>query len=225
MNGGFFALAFTAAANPSLLAVDLVLLLNQRPRAMLWCVLLGGVGVAVLIGLVDVLVVRSDVVKTQGSLSPGAGLAVGLLLLAAGALLLTGRFPRHHTPEPAPDQGSKGESNWMQRALRQPRLGLAVVVGAVLGLPGAIYLTALHHLVAGSWSTLTKVVAVFVFAIIEFSLIIVPLILLAVRPQSAAAVLEHAQEWLSERGRRVMAYVALAVGAYLTISSLVSLLS
>jgi len=224
MNGGFFALAFTAAANPSLLAVDLILLVNRRPRAMLWCVLLGGVGVAVLIGLVDVLVVRSDVIKTQGSLSPGAGLALGLLLLAAGALLLTGRFRRHHGSGPAPDQNAPGGSDWMQRALREPHLGLAVVVGAVLGLPGAIYLTALHHLVAGDWSTLTKVVAVFVFAIIEFSLIIVPLILLAVRPQGVAAVLEHAQEWLSERGRRVMACIALVLGAYLTVSSLVSLL-
>ena len=224
MNTGFFALAFTAAANPSLLAVDLILLMNRRPRAMLWCVLLGGVGVAVLIGLVDVLVVRSDVVKTQGSLSPGADLVLGLLLLAVGALLLTG-FRRHHGAGPAPDQDATGGSGWMQRALREPRLGLAVVVGAVLGLPGAIYLTALHHLVAGDWSTLTKVVAVFVFAIIEFSLIIVPLILLAVRPQGVAAVLEHAQEWLSERGRRLMAYITLVLGAYLTISSLVSLLS
>jgi hypothetical protein len=224
MNTGFFALAFTAAANPSLLAVDLILLMNRRPRAMLWCVLVGGVGVAVLIGLVDVLVVRSDVVKTQGSLSPGADLALGLLLLAVGALLLAGRFRGHHGARPEPDQGAKGESGWMQRALREPRPGLAVVVGAVLGLPGAIYLTALHHLVAGDWSTLTKVVAVFVFAIIEFSLIIVPLILLAVRPQDAAAVLAHAQEWLSERGRRVMACIALVLGAYLTVSSLVSLL-
>ena len=83
MNSGFFALAFAAAVNPSLLAVDLVLLLNQRPRVMLWCVLLGGMGVAVLVGLVDVLVIRSDVVKTQGSLSAGADLGLGLLLLAA----------------------------------------------------------------------------------------------------------------------------------------------
>jgi hypothetical protein len=36
MNGGFFALAFIAAVNPTLLAVDLAVLMNQRPRAMLW---------------------------------------------------------------------------------------------------------------------------------------------------------------------------------------------
>jgi Sap-like sulfolipid-1-addressing protein len=136
MNAEFFTLAFTAAANPSLLAVDLVLMVNRRPRAMPWCVLLGGVGIAVLAGLVDVLVIRSDVVKTQGSLSPGADLALGLLLLAAGVLLLTGRFRRQREPGPAPEGGAKEKSSWMERALREPRLGLAVLIGAVLGLPG-----------------------------------------------------------------------------------------
>jgi len=212
MNTGFFALAFAAAANPSLLAVDLVLLMNRRPRAMLWCVLLGGMGVAVLIGLVDVLVIHSDVVKTQGSLSPGAGLALGLLLLAAGALLLSGRLRGHHGSGPAPDQSPKSESNWMQRALQRPRLGLAVLVGAALGLPGAIYLTALHRLVTEKWPTGTKVAAVFVFVIIEFTLIIVPLILLAVRPQDTAAVLQRAQDWLSGHGRQLAACIALVLG-------------
>jgi hypothetical protein len=38
MNAEFFALAFTAALNPKLLAVDLLLIENRRPRAMFLCV-------------------------------------------------------------------------------------------------------------------------------------------------------------------------------------------
>ena len=45
MNAGFFALAFTAALNPKLLALDLLLIENRRPRAMFLCVLLGGMTV------------------------------------------------------------------------------------------------------------------------------------------------------------------------------------
>ena len=70
-----------------------------------------------------------------------------------------------------------------------------------------------------------RVVAVFLFAIIEFTLIIVPLILLTLRPKDAVAVIERSQDWLKRHGRQLSAYVALALGAYLTISSLVSLLS
>jgi len=224
MNAEFFTLASIAAVNPSLLAVDLLLVMNRRPRAMLWCVLLGGVGMAIVLGLLDVLVIRSNIIKTQGSLSPGAGLALGLLLLAAAALLLTGRFHKQRESGPSPGRNPKDKSSWTERALREPRPWLAVVVGAVLGLPGAIYLSALHHLGTGKFSTETKVVAVFLFAIIEFALIILPLILLALWPATAATVLRHSQEWLSHHGRQLGAWIALILGTYLTISSFVSLL-
>ena len=46
MNAEFFALAFSAALNPKLLALDLLLIENRRPRAMFLCVLLGGMTVA-----------------------------------------------------------------------------------------------------------------------------------------------------------------------------------
>ena len=44
MSAEFFALAFTAALNPKLLALDLMLIENRRPRAMFLSVLLGGAG-------------------------------------------------------------------------------------------------------------------------------------------------------------------------------------
>jgi hypothetical protein len=50
VNAQFFALAFTAALNPKLLALDLLLIENRRPRAMFLCVLLGGMTVALTIG-------------------------------------------------------------------------------------------------------------------------------------------------------------------------------
>jgi hypothetical protein len=54
MNAEFFALAFTAALNAKLLAVDLLLIENSRPRAMFACILAGAMGVAIGFGLVDV---------------------------------------------------------------------------------------------------------------------------------------------------------------------------
>src|SRR2546421_4422626 len=227
MNAEFFALAFLAALNPKLLALDLLLIENRRPRAMFVCLLLGGMTVALTIGLLDVLVFRADAIKAQGKVSAGVDLALGLLLLAAGALLATGRLHSRRTaPVPAGDAqpgqpGKKG--GWAQRVLAEPRLGLAMLVGAVIGIPGASYLTARHNLVTGKSSTATQVIAVAVFVLIDFLLIIIPFAFLELRPEATKALLKRAQDWLLGHALRLMAGIALLLGAYLAVSGLVRL--
>jgi hypothetical protein len=76
--------------------VDLLLIENRRPRAMFLCLLLGGMTVALTIGLLDVLVFHADAVKAQVSVSAGVDLALGLLA--------TGRLHgRRKAPVPARD--------------------------------------------------------------------------------------------------------------------------
>lgn len=227
MNAEFFALAFSAALNPKLLALDLLLIENRRPRAMFLCILLGGMTVALTIGLLDVLTIHADALKAQGKASAGVDLAIGLLLLAVGALLATGRlYGRRRTPVPAgPEQPEQREKKdgWAARVLAEPRLGLAMLVGALIGLPGASYLTALHHLIAGKYSTATQVIAVVVFVVIEFLLIIIPYAFLELRPEATKALLKRTQDWLLGRALQLMAGIALLLGAYLTVSGLIRL--
>jgi hypothetical protein len=230
VNAEFFALAFSAALNPKLLALDLLLIENRRPRAMFVCVLLGGMTVALTIGLLDVLTIHADALKAQGKVSAGVDLALGLLLLAVGALLATGRLHgRQRTPVPAgtmpPEQPAKKDKkdSWAARVLAEPRLGLAMLVGAIIGLPGASYLTALHHLITGKYSTVTQVIAVIVFVIIEFLLIIIPFAFLELRPEATKALLKRTQDWLLGHALQLMAGIALILGAYLTVSGLVRL--
>ena len=233
MNAEFFALAFSAALNPKLLALDLLLIENRRPRAMFLCVLLGGMTVALTIGLLDVLTIHADALKAQGKASAGVDLALGLLLLAVGALLATGHLHgRQRTPAPAgampPEQPEKKEKkekkeSWAARVLAEPRLGLAMLVGALIGLPGASYLTALHHLITGKYSTVTQVIAVVVFVIIEFLLIIIPFAFLELRPEATKALLKRTQDWLLGHALQLMAGIGLILGAYLTVSGLVRL--
>ena len=227
MNAEFFVLAFTAALNPKLLALDLLLIENRRPRMMFLCVLLGGMTVALTIGLLDVLTIHADAITAQGKASAGVDLALGLLLLVVGGLLASGRLHgRQRTPVPAgnmpPEQPEKKES-WAARVLAKPRLGLAMLVGALVGLPGASYIAALHNLVAGKYSTVTQVIAVVVFVVIEFLLIIIPFAFLQLRPEATKALLKRSQDWLLGHAFRLMAGIALALGAYLTISGLVRL--
>jgi hypothetical protein len=227
MNAEFFALAFLAALNPKLLALDLLLIENRRPRMMFLCVLLGGMTVALTIGLLDVLVFRADAIKHQASVSAGIDLALGLFLLTAGALLATGRLHgRRKVPVPAgtrpPDKPEKKDS-WARRALAEPRLGLAALVGAVIGIPGASYLTALHNLVTGKSSTATQVIAVVVFVFIDFLLIIIPFVFLELRPEATKAQLKRTQDWLLGHALQLVATIALLLGAYLAVSGLVRL--
>jgi hypothetical protein len=224
MNAEFFALAFIAALNPKLLALDLLLIENRRPRAMFLCLLLGGMTVALAIGLLDVLVFRADAIKAQGKVSAGVDLALGLLLLAAGALLATGRLHgRRKAPVPAGDAQPGQPDGWAQRALAEPRFGLAMLVGALIGIPGASYLTALHILVTGKSSTATQVIAVAVFVLIDFLLIIIPFAFLELRPEATKALLKHTQDWLLGHAVQLMAAIALLLGAYLAVSGLVRL--
>jgi uncharacterized membrane protein len=236
MNAEFFALAFLAAVNPKLLALDLLLIENRRPRAMFLWLLVGGLTVGVTIGLLDVLVFHLDAINSQRSVGAGVDLALGLLLLVVGALVATGRLHgRRKAPVPdgdqqpeKPEKKEKREKrekkdSWAQRLLAEPRLALAVLVGAVIGIPGASYLTALHHLVAGKYSTATEVIAVFVFVIISFLLIIIPYAFLELRPEATKARLKRSQLWLGSHAKELIAVVALLLGAYLTISALVRL--
>jgi hypothetical protein len=231
VNAEFFALAFTAALNPKLLAIDLLLIENRRSRAMFLCLLLGGMTVALTVGLLDVLVLHADALKTQGTVSAGVDLALGLLLLAVGGLLATGRLHgRRKAPVPAAgvrpekaDVRPEKKDAWAQRVLREPRLGLAMLIGALVGIPGASYLTALHILVTGKSSTAIQVVAVVIFVLIDFLLIIVPFVFLELRPEATKALLKHSQDWLLSHALQLMAAIALLLGAYLAISGLVRL--
>jgi hypothetical protein len=231
MSAEFFALAFVAALNPKLLAIDLLLIENRRPRAMFLCVLLGGLTVGLTIGLLDVLVLHADAINSQKTVSAGIDLALGLLLLAAGGLVVTGRL--HGRRKAAVQAGGGGQpekperekkDGWAQRVLAQPRLGFAMLVGALIGIPGAAYLSALHDLITGKSSTATQVVAVVLFVLIEFSLIIIPFVFLELRPEATKAALKHAQDWLLAHARQLMAYTALILGAYLAVSGLIRLI-
>ena len=226
MNATFFGLAFLAALNPKLLGLDLLLIQNARPRLMFSGFLLGCMTVCLAVGLLDVFVLHADAIKTQGQASAGLDLALGVPLVVIGALIATGRLHRRRR---APARAAGGQppkrAGWEQRLVSKPRFWLAVLIGALAGTPGASYITALHMLVNGKSSTAAQAVAVVVFALIQFSLVIIPFVFLMVRPASTEAQVQRAEHWLKSHARQVLAAVALIVGAYGVISGLARLLS
>jgi hypothetical protein len=226
VNAEFFVLAFIAALNPKLLAVDLLLIENRRPRAMFSCLLLGGLTVAITIGLLDVLTLHADAINTQKTVSASVDLALGLMLLAVGALVATGRLRGRRKAAVPAGGGQPGKpvkekkDSWEQRLMAEPRLGLALLVGALCGLPGGAYLSGLHILVTSKASTANQVIGVILFVLIEFLLLIIPFAALQLWPEATKAALKNVQEWLAGHARHLLADTALILGAYLTISAL-----
>jgi hypothetical protein len=226
MNAAFFGLACLAALNPKLLVIDLILAANQRPRLMFICFLLGGIGLGLTIGLLDVLVLHVDAIKTQNHVSGGLDLTLGIPLLAIGALLATDHLHIHrrrpHSPEERPPSKLAA---WAQRVLHEPRYGLAVLIGAAVGTPGASYLAALHHLINTKPPTAVAVVAVVVFVLINWALVLVPFAFLGFRPQGTEKALKRFMDWLTGHERQIAAGVALLAGGYMVISGLIRVLS
>jgi hypothetical protein len=188
--------------NPKLFAVDLLLIENARPRLMFACFLLGGMGMSLAVGLLDVFVLQADAISTQGTVSAGLDLALGVPLVAIGVLVATGRLHgRRRASAQARDEQRAKRDGWAQRVLHEPRFGLAVLFGAVAGTPGAAYVTPLHQLVTSKSATAVQALAVVVFVLIEFSLVIITFVFLQVRPESTKADLQRAQAWLMSHAR------------------------
>jgi len=72
-----FGLACLAAVNPKLLGVDLILMGNRRPRLMFVCFLLGGIGLALTIGLLNVFVCTPMPSTTRARPAPPSTCAWG----------------------------------------------------------------------------------------------------------------------------------------------------
>lgn len=225
MTASFIGLACLAALNPKLLVVDLLLMGNRRPLPMFVCFMLGGIGLAVAIGLVDVLALQVDAIKAQGSVSARLDLALGIPLVAVGALLASGRLHRRQRlprSRPAGKPPPRIQA-WAQRVLHEPRFGLAVVIGAAVGTPGGEYVLALHDLVTGKTATAVQAADVVVFAVFEFALVIVPFAFLVARPEGVKAAVERFKDWLIKHALQVMGAVALVAGGYMVISGVLRL--
>jgi hypothetical protein len=229
VNATFFALAFIAAANPKLLAIDLLLIENRRPQAMFASLVAAGLATGVAIGLIILLLLPPHSYHSEKKASAGLDLALGVILLLVGGLVMTGLVAHvwARRPRSAKRAGKKRKfgADWAQRALRESHLGVAFVVGFICGLPGAAYLAALHNLTIGKFSTATEVIAIIVFMIIAFLLIIGPWVLLLVWPSGTASLLRRAMAWVTGHAMGLIAWVCLLLGVFLTASGLVRLIT
>jgi Sap, sulfolipid-1-addressing protein len=225
--GDVFFLAFLAALYPTLLAATTVMLLLPRPKRLLLGYLLGAAMTSVTLGLIIVFTLRDSGLAhtTQTTLGPGADIALGCLALTIAIVLGTGRDQRlvERRRERKAAKGPQGPPRW-QQALGRGSARTTFVVGALLTLPGATYITALYRISDENLSDPATVAVVLAFNVIMLMLLEVPLLAYTIAPEWTPKAVERFKGALRERGRGWAVRGATIVGILLIAHGIVTLL-
>lgn len=226
--GDVFLLAFLAALYPTLLAATTVMLVMPHPKRLLLGYLLGAAMTSVTLGLFIVFTLRHSglVSTTQASLGPGADVVLGCLALAIAFVLHSGRDQRlvERRRERKEAKGPTGPPRW-QQALGRGSARTTFVVGALLTLPGATYITALHRIADENLTDPVTVAVVLAFNLIMLMLLEIPLLAYTFAPDWTPRAVERFKLKLRERGRIWAVRVTLVLGTLMIARGVITLLT
>ncbi len=225
--GDVFFLAFLAALYPTLLAATTVMLLLPHPKRLLLGYLLGAAMTSITLGLVIVFTLRHSGLAhtTQTTLGPGADIVLGCLALAIAIVLGTGRDQRlvERRRERKAAKGPQDPPRW-QQALGRGSARTTFVVGALLTLPGATYITALYRIADENLADPVTVAVILAFNLIMLMLLEIPLLAYTIAPEWTPKAVERFKGALRERGRGWAVRGATIVGILLIARGIITLL-
>jgi hypothetical protein len=226
--GDVFFLAFLAALYPTLLAATTVMLVLPHPKRLLLGYLLGAAMTSVTLGLVIVFTLRHSglVSTTQATFGPGADIVLGCLALAIAFVLHSGRDQRlvERRRERKEAKGPTGQPRW-QQALGRGSARTTFVVGALLTLPGATYITALHRIADEDLADPVTVAVILAFNLIMLMLLEIPLLAYTFAPDWTPRAVERFKLKLRERGRVWGVRVTLVLGTLMVARGVITLLT
>lgn len=228
--GDVFFLAFLAALYPTLLAATTVMLLLPHPKRLLLGYLCGAAMTSVTLGLVIVFALRHAGLTrtTQVTLSPVEDIALGCLALAIALALNSGRdrklVERRRERKAAKGEEKQGPPRW-QQALGRGSARTTFVVGALLTLPGATYITALYRISDENLADPLTVLVVLAFNVIMLMLLEIPLLAYTFAPDWTPKAIERFKAKLSERGRIWGIRIAAALGILMIARGVLALLA
>jgi hypothetical protein len=219
--GQVFVIAVVSALDAGLVTAAVVLLARPQPARQLGAYLIGGMGFSIIFGLLIVLALHGSSLHIPRSTQGIIEVAVGALLLTIAVAEWSGRkvqWRPRRTEKPDADRSRLQSLH--DRALGQDSLWIAWAAGALYSAPGAYYLAGLALLVKQNASTITNVVVILSFNLVQFALIELPLIGLVVVPDRTQALTVKLSDWMTAHRRIVIVILAGAIGAYLLISGI-----
>ena len=224
--GGVLVFALSAALNPTLVAASTVMMLLDNPVRLMLGYLLGALMTSITLGIVIVYELKGSglVSTTKRTLSPAATLTLGVIFLTVALVLWTGRDRRLAERRRArraakPD---KGPPRW-QRELSKGSPRVTFVVGALLTLPGASYLTGLTRISKLHYSTAGTIAVIVLFNLIMLALLEIPLVSFVVAPEWTPKAVGRAKAWIGRHARRFATTVLTVLGALLVVKGVIQL--
>ena len=221
-------LACLAALFPLMLAAVVVMLTRPRPKKLLLSFLIGGWAMSVTTGLLVLQAFEGSDPKVLGSsdaVHPGAYLLGGVLCLAVAYLMGTDRGAalRARRAAKRPGTPAKEGPSRAERALVGDRAALAFGVSAVIKVPGSYYLTALHDMATGDYSSAEQITLIVLFNLVMFVLVEVPLVSYAISPDRTAERVTRFQDFLNRNATTIVAVLAFAFGIALVAKGIAAL--
>jgi hypothetical protein len=224
--GTIFLLALAAAVYPQLLAVVVVILTRPNPQLLLWTCYLSCMVVSVAASIAVFLTFRGHHTiagTSENRLGPAAYIALGVVALLLASLLATSRgrdLLNRVRPTPKKRRPDRVAATAKVQARAQQALGegsllIAALVGALLAVPGPFDLIALGRLARAGDRVIVAVAVMFVFALIKFILIEVPIGAYTVDPQHTAARVARFSAWMRANKLVTVAAVVGVVGLVL----------
>jgi Sap, sulfolipid-1-addressing protein len=219
--------SLTAMANPTLVAVTTVMLLLPSPRQLMLYYLLGALFTSITLGLVIVFAAKRSGVVSSGktTINPAIDFAFGGLLILVAIVLRTGRDKPYRDRRAERKREKPHKTPRWQKALTEGNPKFAIIVGALLTLPGASYLAALTSIAKLNYSRTVTVLVVLLVNVIMLALLEVPLICFTVAPDWTPQAIERVKAAFSRNGRRLGIYLSGAIGSLLILRAVITLIA
>lgn len=213
--------ALVATLNPSLLAAVTVMLLLPHPKRLMLGYLLGAYTTSIVAGLVIVFALHgtSAVRSSSHVLTPTGDLVLGVVALAAGLGLATGREARLPSKRKRRKTGGatqrEAKNPWQTGMLEKGTAVLSFAVGAAMSFPGLSYVNALGHIAHLNPPLVVIVLLVAYFCVMQQILLEGALLASVVAAGWTQETVVRAKDWFAQHGRQVAMVGLCGVGALL----------
>jgi Sap, sulfolipid-1-addressing protein len=222
--------AVLAALSPTALLITAIYLGSARPRTTALCYLAGAVLISTVMGIAVLLLLRYGHFQLPGHRTPRYGLRLGLgLLILAAIAVVARRKPRLlGLPGPPPDPGHPGQQGGgkgiVSRLVSSPAPMTAFVAGVLVFMPALTFIAAIQVIATARAGVPLAALGLVIVIVINVAFVWLPFLAYLAAPGLTTRKLTAFNAWLRARGRILLMLALLVAGAVLAVDGLLGLI-